>query len=150
MKGQLSIEWLRKTSALTPLTFQEEMVKGILMGQNLSFEPHHVFDLSYAGRHPVDFLVFTGPGLVIECTRCGTIRGRAMAEVRRRAVFMQYWFGLIKTVFPKIHCGALVEAPNEKPDKLALQLGLILKDADFFSRTGEELAEAVTKVVRGP
>jgi hypothetical protein len=144
----LSIEWLRRTAALTPLTSQEEMVKGILIDQNLCFRPHHVFDLSYAGRHPVDFLVFLGPGLVIECTRCCTVRGRAMSEVRRRAVFMQHWFALIKTAFPQIRCGALVEAPNEKPDKLAHELKLILKDADFFARTGEELGESVARLVQ--
>ena len=66
-----------------------------------------------------------------------------MSEVRRRAVFMQYWFGLIKALFPKIWCAALVEAPNEKPEKLARQLRLILKDADFFARTSEELGEAL-------
>ena len=69
-----------------------------------------------------------------------------MSEVRRRAVFMQYWFGLIKTVFPKILCAALVEAPNEKEDKLVHVLGLILKDADFFARTGEELREGLGKL----
>ena len=72
-----------------------------------------------------------------------------MSEVRRRAVFMQYWFGLIKTVFPAIRCGALVEAPNEKPDRLAHELHLILKDAEFFARTGEELGESIAKLVRG-
>jgi len=144
----LSINWLRRTAERTPLTPQEEMVRGILVGKNVYFRPHYVFDLSYAGRHPVDFLVFLGPGLVLECTRCSTIRGRAMAEVRRRAVFMQYWFGLIKTVFPRIRCGALVEAPNENPEKLANELRLILKDADFFARSGEELGESIATLAR--
>lgn len=142
----MSIDWLRRTAALTPLTPQEEMVRGMLEGQNLSFKPHYVFDLGHAGRHPVDFLVFLGPGLVIECTRTSTVRGRAMSEVRRRAVFMQYWFGLIKTAFPKILCAALVEAPNEKEDKLVSVLGLILKDADLVARTAEELREGLGKL----
>ncbi|MDA4117040.1 MAG: hypothetical protein OK455_01695 [Thaumarchaeota archaeon] len=145
----MSIEWLKRTAERTPLTSQEEMVRGILVGRNLSFKPHYVFDFGQAGRHPVDFLVFLGPGLVIECTRCGTARGRAMSEIRRRAVFMQYWFALIRSVFPNIRCVALVEAPNEKPDKLAYQLKLILKDADFFARTGEEFGESIAKFGRG-
>jgi hypothetical protein len=144
----LSIDWLRRTAELTPLTSQEDMVRGILVDQNLNFKPHYVFDLGLAGRHPVDFLVFLGPGLVLECTRTSTVRGRAMSEVRRRAVFMQYWFGVIKTVFPKILCATLVEAPNEKQDKLARQLQLILKDANFCARTGEELREALGELRR--
>jgi hypothetical protein len=142
----LSIDWLRRTAELTPLTPQEDMVRGMLVDQNLSFKPHYVFDLGPAGRHPVDFLVFLGPGLVLECTRTSTVRGRAMSEVRRRAVFMQYWFGLIETVFPKILSGALVEAPSEKADKLAHVLGLILKNVDLVARTGEELREGLGKL----
>jgi hypothetical protein len=146
----LSIDWLRRTAALTPLTPQEEVTRGILTEMNLSFRPHHVFDLGQAGRHPVDFLVFVGPGLVIECTRCNAPRGRAMAEVRRRTVFMKHWFTLIRTVFPRIQCIALVEAPNEKPDKLARELKLILKDADLFATTGQELRKSIARLVRDP
>jgi len=138
-------EWTSRISG-TPLTPQEGRVAGMLFDQKLSFHAHHTFDLSYAGKHPVDFLVFHGPGIVIECTSCSTIRGRAMGEVRRRAVFMQYWFSLLKDVYPKILCAALVEAPNEKQDKLARQLRFILKDADLITKNLEELRGLVASL----
>jgi hypothetical protein len=121
----------------------------MLFDEKLSFHAHHTFDFSYAGRHPVDFLVFYGPGLVIECTSCNTIRGRAMGEVRRRAVFMQYRFSLLKDLYPKVLCAALVEAPNEKQDKLAKQLSVILKDADLITKNLEELRGLVASLRRG-
>jgi len=145
----LAIDRLRRAAELTPLTPQEEMVRGILLGKNLSFHAHHVFDLSYAGRHPVDFLVFLGPGLVLECTRTATARGHAMTEVRRRTVYMEYWFGFIKAIYPQIRCAVLVEAPNEKPERLEQTLKLTLKDADFFARSGEELGESIARLLRG-
>jgi hypothetical protein len=87
---------------MTPLTQQEGAVKGILLDCRLPFSAHRVFDLKSQGRFCVDFLVFHGPGLVLECTRCGTKRGRAISEVRRRAAFMDYRFSALKSALPNL------------------------------------------------
>lgn len=65
--------------------------------------------------------------------------GRALSEVRRRAAYMDYRFGVLKASFPKITCGALVEAPSEDQERLASQLKPILRDSDFIARSIEEL-----------
>jgi hypothetical protein len=134
---------------MMPLTAQEDGVRRLLIDQRLSFEQHHVFDLRRLGRLSVDFLVFFGPGIVLECTACSTKRGRALSEVRRRAAFMAYRFGLLKTAFPRLSCGAFIEAPNEDQDHLASELKQILKNADFLSRTAQELAEELSRILGG-
>src|SRR2546426_10122263 len=106
---------------MTPLTLQEEMVKGMLIGQNLSFEPHYVFDMGSLGRHPVDFVVFLGAGVAIECTGSYARRGRALADLKRRSALINYWFGTIKKVFPNVSCAALIEGPSEDQERLAAQ-----------------------------
>jgi hypothetical protein len=80
---------------MTPLTSQEEKVKEMLTSLKMGFEPHHVFEIP--GPLPcqglsVDFLVFLGGGLVLECTSCHRKRGSALSELRRRAAFMDYRF----------------------------------------------------------
>ena len=124
---------------MMPLTLQEEAVKRLLTEQRMAFEAHHVFDLKEMGRISVDFLVFFHEGLVIECTNCSTRKGRALSELRRRAAYMDYRFGLLKASFPKLVCGALVEAPNEDPERLASQLKPILRNSDFVARSDDEL-----------
>jgi hypothetical protein len=124
---------------MMPLTPQEEAVKRLLTERRLSFEPHHVFDLKEMGGISVDFLVFLRAGLVIECTTCSARRGRALSEARRRSAYMDYRFGLLKTLFPKLSCGALIEAPNEDQERLASQLKPILRNSDFVARSEEEV-----------
>jgi len=130
---------------MMPLTAQEEAVKRFLMEQRMPFEAHHVFDLKERGRISVDFLVFLDAGLVIECTTCSTRKGRALSEVRRRAAYMDYRFGLLKASFPRLACGALVEAPNEDQERLASQLKPILRNSDFVARSDDELRGEVCK-----
>lgn len=130
---------------MMPLTPQEEAVKRLLTEQRMSFEAHHVFDLKERGRISVDFLVFLDAGLVIECTSCSTRKGRALSELRRRAAYMDYRFGLLKALFPKLVCGALVEAPREDQERLASQLKPILRNSDFVARSDDELRGEVCK-----
>jgi hypothetical protein len=141
-----TIEWMRRTQAMTPLTPQEEAVKRILLDRRLPFSPHHVFDLKLMGGFCVDFLVFHRPGLVLECTACGTKRGRAISEVRRRAAFMDYRFSALKSALPDLRCGAFIEAPHEDSDRLEVELARILRNSDFFASTGESLQQCLPKV----
>ena len=124
---------------MTPLTFQEEQVRKLLLDERLTFEAHHVFGLPDGDRISVDFLVFLGAGIVLECTKCEKKRGRAMSEVRRRCAFMDYRFGLLKGTLPGIRCGSLVEAPNEDQEALGFVLRKVLARADFFARSLDEL-----------
>jgi hypothetical protein len=128
---------------MTPLTSQEQRVKEMLVEERLAFEPHHVFDLGALGRRPVDFVVFLGAGVAIECTGCYARRGRALADLRRRSALINYWFGTIKKVFPNVRGAALIEGPSEDQERLAAQLKPILKDADSLTRTIGELREAL-------
>ena len=133
---------------MIPLTAQEDGVRRLLIDRRLSFEQHHVFDLARLGRLSVDFLIFHGPGIVLECTACSSKRGRALSEVRRRAAFMDYRFRILKTALPKLLCGACVEASGEDQTRLANELRQVLWSADFFARTGSELAAELSGILR--
>jgi len=113
---------MRRTHAMMPLTRQEEAVGDLLIEERLSFASHHVFEL----RPPQ--------------------RGLALSELRRRSAYMNFRFGLLKATLPKLACGAFIEAPYENQDKLATQLVLIVKVADFLARSGEELREGLGKL----
>lgn len=95
----------------------------------------------------MDFLVFLGSGIVLECTSCSRRNGTALSELRRRAAYMNLRFGLLKATLPKLVCGAFIEAPNENRDKLAT-LSLILKDADFLAQSGGELRKVLAELRR--
>ena len=131
---------------MTPLTLQEEQVRGLLLDARLPFEVHHIFGLPDGDRISVDFLVFSGAGIVLECTKCEKKRGRAVSEVRRRGAFMDYRFGLLKEALPSIRCGSLVEAPNEDQAALKPVLRKVLGRADFFARSLEELGTEVDRM----
>lgn len=133
-----------------PLTFQEQAVRDLLLDEGLSFESHHVFALP--GSPPqgmsVDFLVFLGAGVVLECTLCGKKRGAALSELRRRSAFMDYRFGLLKTTLPKLVCGAFVEAPNEDRERLG-ELRPILARSDFVATSNAELRFRLARIRSG-
>jgi hypothetical protein len=131
---------------MMPLTLQEESVKRLLLEIRLPHEAHHVFDLKSKGRMSVDFVVFLGAGVVIECTRCSTRKSRALSELRRRSAFIDYRFALLKGSFPRLACVAFVEAPNEKQESLSRELRLILKDADWIATSSEELQGALSRL----
>jgi len=131
---------------MTPLTVQEEAVRNLLLEAHLSFESHHVFGLPDGDRISVDFLVFSGAGIVLECTKCEKKRGRAVSEVRRRGAFMDYRFGLLKELLPRIRCGSLVEAPNEDQAMMGPVLQKVLRRADFFARSLEELGTKLDRI----
>jgi hypothetical protein len=145
----MSIEWMRRTHAMMPLTAQEREVKDLLLSRKLPFSEHYVFDLKHMGRLSVDFLVFHGAGIVIECTACGSKRGRALSETRRRAAYMDYRFGLLKSAYPNLCCGAVIEAPMEDQDRLRRELGLVLKNASFVVNSSERLSDALPKAPFG-
>jgi hypothetical protein len=130
---------------MMPLTLQEEIVKRLLTEQRLAFEAPHVFDLNEKGRISVDFLIFHDAGLVLECTICSTRKGRALSELRRRSAYIDYRFGLLKSSFPKLTCGALVEAPNEDQERLASQHKPILRNSDFVAKSDEEVRSELTR-----
>lgn len=132
---------------MMPLTPQEARVRNLVLDLRLSFEQHHVIDLGRLGRLSVDFLIFFGSGIVLECTACSAKRGRALAEVRRRAAYIDYRFRLLKTAFPNLICGALIEAPSEDQGRLAVELKQILRNADLIARTDSELAEELSEIL---
>jgi len=136
---------------MMPLTRQEEAVRNLLLEERLSFESHHVFELPPSSPQrgmSVDFLVFLGPGIAIECTACNRNRGSALSELRRRTAFMDYRFGLLKTSMPKLVCGALVEAPNEDQRRLVRELNPILKNSSFLASSSQELGGFLRAVER--
>jgi hypothetical protein len=142
---------MRRTHALMPLTRQEEAVRDVLLEERLSFEAHHVFELPPSSPQrgiSIDFLVFIGGGIAIECTACNRKRGSALAELRRRSAYMDFRFGLLKASLPRLVCGALVEAPNESKEKLAA-LSFILSSADFVASSIEELQEEIGRFSAG-
>ncbi len=146
--AKTSIGWMRRTHAMTPLTAQEEAVRDLLLEEWLSFEPHHVFEIHHPAHQgiSVDFLVFLGPGVVLECTCCSRRRGSAFAELRRRSAFMDYRFGLLKASFPRLVCGAFLEAPKEDQTQLYAGLRLILRRSDFLATSMQELQGALTEL----
>jgi hypothetical protein len=129
---------------MTPLTAQEEAVRRMLIDKRLSFEAHHVVELSPAVRMSVDFLVLSGSVWILECTQCLKRKGSAVSEVRRRSAFMDYRFGLLKARYPKILCGALVEAPSEDQMMLGEVMIITLPRANIRARSVEELAEGLS------
>lgn len=117
-----------------------------MLDRRLPFKEHYVFDLKCMGRLSVDFLVFHGAGIVIECTACGSKRGRALSEVRRRAAYMDYRFGLLKSEFPNVRCGALIEAPLEDPGRLRAELARVLRNSDFLANSDDCLERCLPRV----
>jgi hypothetical protein len=139
---------MRRTHAMMPLTKQEEAVKNLLLEEWLSFESHHVFELSPESPQrglSVDFLLFLGNGVVIECTSCERKRGSAASELRRRSAYMDYRFRLLKAKLPKLVCGAFVEAPYESKEKI-VALRPILGSADFLAASILELRKVLGKL----
>jgi hypothetical protein len=135
---------------MMPLTRQEEAVRDLLLEERLSFEAHHVFELPPLSPQrglSVDFLVFLGSGIVIECTACNRRRGSALSELRRRSAYMDFRFGLLKTSLPKLVCGAF-EGANEDQDRLARELQLILKNSDFLAISCDELGKSLVSYYR--
>ena len=133
---------------MTPLTVQEEAVRNLLLEERLSFESHHVFELSPESPQrglAVDFLLFLGNGVVIECTSCERKRGGAVSELRRRTAYMDLRFRLLKAKLPKLVCVAFVEAPYESEEKLAA-LRPILGSGDFLAASTLELREVLGKL----
>ncbi len=139
VKAILSIEWVRRTHARMPLTPQEQLVKDLLIENSLAFETHHVFELSQTVRISVDFLIFSGTGIVLECTYCAKRRGSAVSEAKRRGTFINYRFGLLKQALPNLVCGALIEAPKEDQSLLKESMRRVLGNSDFLVVSGEEL-----------
>lgn len=143
MKASTSTAWMRRTHAAMPLTGQELSVRDLLVENKLPFEAHHVFELSGGVRMSVDFLVFRGAGVVLECTRCTRQRGSAMSEARRRSAFMEYRFGLLKRAYPAMGCWALVEAPRENQELLRRTVKTVLQNADLAAISLEEFDESL-------
>lgn len=94
-------------------------------------------------RMSVDFLVFSGAGIVLECTCYTRSKGSAMSEARRRSAFMEYRFGLLKQAYPAMVCGALVEGPRENQETLRNMVATVLQHADFVAVSLEELEAAL-------
>jgi hypothetical protein len=137
---------MRKTHAAMPMTGQELSVREILIARRLSFATHHVFELSAGVRMSIDFLVFSGAGLVLECTCCTRSKGSAMSEARRRSAFMEYRFGLLRQAYPAMKLGALVEAPRENQETLRRTVTGVLQHADFVVISLDELGTVLREV----
>ncbi len=137
---------MRRTHAAMPLTGQEQSVRDILVARRLSFETHHVFELSKKVRMSIDFLIFREAGVVLECTCCTRSKGSAMSEARRRSAFMEYRFGLLKKAYPAMKLGALVEAPKEDQEFLKGTVTAVLQHADFVVISLEELGRALQEL----
>lgn len=133
---------------MMPLTHQEKVVKEVLLEERLPFNLHHVFELTPAVRFSVDFLVFSGAGIVLECTECSERKGRALSELRRRTAFMNYRFSQLKASFPRLACGAVIRASLEDQQRMREELTPILSSSDFLSRSAEELRASLLMMVR--
>lgn len=134
-----STEWIRRIHARMPLTPQELAVRDLILEKQLHFESHHIFELSPVVRMSVDFLIFAGPGIVLECTYCSRRRGSAISELQRRCAFINYRFGLLKRTYPKIVCGAFLQAPEEEAQRLTDSVGTILTNTDFVAISLDDL-----------
>ena len=100
---------------MMPLTSQEEEVRNMLIEERLPFESHHVFDLRQSGRLAVDFLVFRGPGIVLECTVCSTSRGRALraeTTVRLHGLSVRAAEGLVSQATLRGSCRCATGRPG--------------------------------------
>ncbi len=58
---------------------------------------------------------------------------------------MDFRFGALKALFPRLACGALVEAPNEDQERLASQLKPILRNSDFVARSAQEVRSELAR-----
>jgi hypothetical protein len=137
---------------MMPLTFQEDEVKNMLIDEHFPFESHHVFELPSSSAQlgfSVDFLVFLGPGVVLECTSCSKARGWAISELRRRSAFMDYRFGLLRALHPNLVFGAVVDAQREDQQRLEDQLKPILRNSHFLARSTEELRVELHNILGG-
>lgn len=143
MSGRTSIEWMRRTHRMMPLTPQERSISDLLIEMRLPFESHHVFEFSPKVRMSVDFLIFSGSGIVLECTYCSRRRSSALWELKRRCTFINYRFGQVKRALPSIVCGALVEAPKEDEEQIRLEAAPILDKADFVACSIERLEASI-------
>jgi hypothetical protein len=130
-----------------PWTPQELAVKELLIENRLPFEAHHVFELSGKIRMSVDLLIFSGPGMVLECTFCSKGRGSAMSEVRRRCAFIEYRFRLLKSHLTRLNCGVLIEAPKEDQTELYDVVSQVARNADFRILSLEQLAEQLGRII---
>ncbi len=148
MNGKLSTEWVRRTHSLMPWTVQELAVKELLLDLRLPFEARHVFELPGHMRMSIDFLIFTGPGIALECTSCTKRRGSAIAEVRRRSAFLEYRFSLLRRFLPKLLCAALVEAPNEDRERVDEAVSGMLGSWNLAATSLESLRVGLFVLVR--
>ncbi len=138
---------MRRTHALMPLTAQEQSVKDLLLELHLPTEAHHVFEFSPKVRMSVDFLIFSGPGIIVECTLCSRGRGSAVSELRRRCAFIDSRFVLVKRFLPKAICGALVEAPKEDQSSLKDTITELLPNSDIAACSLQQFESMIKKAV---
>lgn len=122
-----------------PPTIQEQAVKDLRIERHLPFETHHVFELSQKVRISVDFLIFSGSGIVLECTYSARRRGSAISEISRHRAFINYRFGLLKQTHPKIVYGAFLQAPKEEAHRLTDSTGIVLTNTDFVAISLDDL-----------
>jgi len=145
---KLYTEWVRRTHRLMPWTVQELAVKELLFDLGLPFDPRHVFELPDDTRLSIDFLIFVGPGIALECTSCTKRRGSAIAEVRRRSAFLDYRFSLLRKILPNLRCAALVEAPNEDRQRVVQAVRGILGSWSLAATSLESLRTGLSVLVR--
>ena len=131
-----------------PWTAQELAVKDLLLDLRLPFEARHVFELADSTRLSIDFLIFAGPGVALECTSCTKRRGSAMAEVRRRSAYLDYRFSLLKKFLPNILCAALVEAPREDQARVSEAVASILRNWNLVATSVATLRGGLARLVR--
>jgi len=131
-----------------PWTVQELAVKELLVDLRLPFEARHVFELPDDTRLSIDFLIFVGPGIALECTSCTKRRGSAIAEVRRRSAFLDYRFSLLRKILPNLRCAALVEAPNEDRQRVDQAVRVILGSWNLAVTSLESLRSSLSVLVR--
>lgn len=126
-----------------PLTLQEQEVRSLLVEERLSFESHHVFELSSGERFSVDFLVFVGGGLVVERTSCSARKGFALNSLRCGSAYIDHRFRLLKAAYPRLSCGALTEGFAENQERLVRELKRILRSSDIVASSREDLRSSI-------
>lgn len=145
----LSLVRMRRLHGGQALTVQELRVARLLEGLDVAFTPHYVFQLPDWGFVVVDFLVEREEECcwVLECSYTDLGGSRAFWELRRRCIFLDYKFSLLRKFGgKKLVYTAFIEAPHAECRALARVVRPLLPNADYVAVTEEEVAEVLGKI----
>lgn len=133
---------------------QELSVMDVLKELDIPYVPHKVFDLGPLGFISVDFFVGfstllsrrSGHSIVIECTYTASRQGKALSQLRRRAVWMNWKFTQLRSRTPSLVCIALIEAQQVGSDLLTASIGPFLTSANHILWSVEGLRDLLMRI----